>query len=163
VPVPALYINEHMTPHELVDLTAMITDAAILELGKKSVDYAPEGIVFIDIVRQAAQTNVLPEQLLWIMMQKHLTALRTFAQTGKLSSESLLNRTIDTINYAAFICIWASNSVHILRDIRSHFVGQPCECPRPLATETMCDRCQVLVWFERYRVDSRMVSIFEPV
>lgn len=152
-----------MTPRDLIDLSKMVHDAAGAELERKAPDYAPEGVVFVDIIQQCAETGVEPEQLLWIMMQKHLTALRTYAQTGKLTSEPLVNRTIDVINYAAFISIWASNSAQILRDIRALYLARPCACPHPHRPETRCSRCEVLVWFERYRGVSPMASIFGPV
>lgn len=150
-----------MNPDDMVALAQILMDGAIDTLRRKAPDYAPDDVCFVDLIKQCAESDIArPEQLLWTLASKHTTAIRAFCTKGELRSEVITNRTFDAINFFAIIYIWALQSTMIMRSVRHHFLGLGCECPRhagkPIAP--VCDRCLVLLWFERYHPGFRMDS-----
>lgn len=125
------------------------------ELAKKAPDYAPDDICFVDLIRQCAEADIpRPEQLLWALMSKHTTALGRYCQTGTLDSETLGNRVIDTINYAAILYVWHLQSLEILRTVWAYHAAQPCVCDG----NDPCPLHQVQGWYAKYQPSFRTDS-----
>lgn len=153
-----------MTPDTLVGLAKVFMGQSLDELKRKAPDYAPDGLCFVDLIRQCAEANIdRPEKLLWAMMSKHTTAVRAYCVRGYLNSETLWSRSQDAINFICIINAWALQYPLIMRSVRKHFEDQPCECRHEIisthqSTVAACDRCLVLDWFARYHESSRMAS-----
>ena len=142
-----------------LDSAQMTVDGAMAELRKKAPDYAPDDVMFVQIVEQCAEGDIArPEVLLWALMSKHTTALRRWVRTGDLKSETLSNRVFDTINFASIMLIWASQSHAILASVATHVRGLPCDCHDLGLGNDQCTRCLVLDWYVRHHPDSLMVS-----
>lgn len=138
--------------------------SALNELSRKAPDYAPDNLLFVDLIRQCADADIdQPRKLLWAMGSKHTTAIRTYCQTGRLHSETLCGRTIDAINFLVLIRLWAEHENQILSSVYTHFADSNCECLEPFAGAPgeVCSRCDVLAWFSQYH-PSRMGSTSAP-
>jgi hypothetical protein len=146
-----------MLVHELVGLTGSVLTMAAQEMAKKAPDYAPEGLCFVDIIKQCAEADIpRPEQLLWALLSKHTTALRHYCLDGHLASELLSNRAFDTINYTAILYIWALQYHDIMQTVMEFFHSGPCLCHLGMAPGAKCDRCLVLDWYAKYHRGFRM-------
>lgn len=71
-------------------------------IAQKGQDYAPENIAMIDVFYAAAEMGLRPQQVLWVYVRKHLTALRAWLAHGAVS-EGTRSRLLDVANYMAMI------------------------------------------------------------
>jgi len=112
-------------------------------LGDKSLDYAPENLVLLDVVRSAAYAGVRPALAMFLHLEKHVTAVRRFCITGTSVSEPIHGRFVDLINHASLINFYIENEELVRRDvseyIRTHDV---CLCAD---VGERCDRCRAVV------------------
>jgi hypothetical protein len=130
---------------------AFFGNAAAL-LSRKGRDYAPEDVVFLDVVMQSAMAEVSPEIVMWVMLQKHLTAVRRFVVHGSLDSEAATSRFTDVANFVALLDFFNLNREKILLDIQTHLILEPCALePTSVCNsdDTVCDRCRALHWVRR--------------
>ena len=58
-----------------------------IELMKpKAKDYASNNVVFVELLREAWETQVSPSVVLWILLRKHISAIRNYVVLGKPTS-----------------------------------------------------------------------------
>lgn len=146
-----------MTPGDLIHAVEGHLLLAAKEVNRKAPDYAPDGVVFVDLIRQCAETNIAdPRILLWALASKHTTAIRRYCTDGSLSSETLSNRVTDAINFFALIAVWHDYEHVILSTIYRHFADSNCDCPHPGIESDqdrlgeVCGRCEVMAWFHAH-------------
>jgi hypothetical protein len=149
-----------MDVKRLIFEAGTVISSAVHELDRKAPDYAPDGVVFVDLIQQCAEADIdQPRKLLWALASKHLTAVRTYARTGRLSSETLRGRVIDGINFLAMMDVWAAHESEILSSVYNHFADSACECRGAsrvyLTTGDVCPRCQVMAWYHDTLIPSR--------
>tara|TARA_Y100001951_G_C11245525_1_gene243128 strand:- start:345 stop:866 length:522 start_codon:yes stop_codon:yes gene_type:complete len=119
----------------------------------KSYDYATDDIVFVEMFRQAWEMNITPQKVMWILIRKHLTAVKEFINNQKVKSESIDSRLIDVANQMALLHIMINKEQQLCEDI-SDYVLEHEDCERPnseqscllLETEDKCERCDFLTW-----------------
>ena len=104
----------------------------------KSADYAPEGQVLVDILRNAAYARIRPETAMFILLDKHLTALRRYCTHGTTASEPIYGRMVDIVNHVSLINFFIEHRDTLLADAADFLaVHESCTCNRT----TACDRC----------------------
>jgi hypothetical protein len=92
-----------------VDLTGeRLIDDAIREclrvLRLKNPDYSGNSGDRLHQFRSVGEDiGVTPEQALWVYMHKHLSAIRRYCKDGRVDSEGIRGRIVDTINYLLFL------------------------------------------------------------
>lgn len=69
----------------------------------KASDYAPDDIAMWDACHTAADLNIRLEQVLWVHLKKHMTAIRRYMKDGHVASESIHERLRDAANFLALI------------------------------------------------------------
>lgn len=112
-------------------------------LGDKSLDYAPEDIVLLDVVRSAAYSGIRPAAAMYLHLEKHVTAVRRYCATGKVTSEPIHGRFVDLINHASLIHFFIENEEVIRRDVAQYILTHDaCTCTRG---GDRCDRCCAVV------------------
>lgn len=87
-------------------------DDALAIMNEKGPDYAPSGVAFEDVTRMAHSLKVDPSLILWIYLQKHLSALRKMVIGGTLTSESVHSRAADAINLIGLLYVWFDKARH---------------------------------------------------
>jgi hypothetical protein len=66
---------------------------------RKGNDYSGKEDVNSNFHRLAKKLNLKPETILWVYLTKHLDSIETYIREGKLESEPIENRIIDSVNY----------------------------------------------------------------
>lgn len=89
-------------------------------IADKGRDYAPENIAMIDVFYAAAEMGIRPQQVLWIYVRKHLTALRAWMQHGSVHSEAVHSRLLDVANYMAMIDFVNQHSAAIVEKLATY-------------------------------------------
>jgi hypothetical protein len=119
----------------------------------KSYDYANNDIVFVEIFRQAWELNLTPQQILWILLRKHLTAIKKFIVNKKVESEPIHARLADVANQIALLDILIHKESDLFEDIADYILmHEECEqteSPESCLIEHMeekCERCEFLQW-----------------
>ena len=122
-------------------------------MAPKSRDYASDGIVFVEIFRQAWELNITPQQIMWVLLRKHLTAIRQFVVNRKIESEPIHDRLIDVANQLALLDILIHKESDLFEDIADYvLMHEECEqieCVESCLIEQMeekCERCEFLQW-----------------
>lgn len=76
-------------------------------LNRKGADYTVAGDALLEITQVAEQLKITPEQVLWVYMCKHLSALLKWLQEGELITETIGERLCDIANYCALLDVFA--------------------------------------------------------
>ena len=125
-----------------------------IELMKpKAKDYASNNVVFVELLREAWETQVSPSVVLWILLRKHISAIRNYVVLGKTESESIDSRLMDVANMMSLLYMWNKFPRNIYVDA-SDYILEHEDCERPNAEEScvltpqeeQCDRCEFLQW-----------------
>jgi len=125
-----------------------------IELMKpKAKDYASNNIVFVELLRQSWETNVSPSIVLWILLRKHISAIRNHTVLGKTESESIDSRLMDVANMMSLLYMWNKFPENFYIDVTDYILEHE-DCERPNAEESCllfpeeekCDRCEFLKW-----------------
>jgi hypothetical protein len=119
----------------------------------KAKDYASGNVVFVELLRQSWETNVSPSVVLWILLRKHISAIRNFTILGKTESESIDSRLMDVANMMSLLYMWNKFSENFYVDVADYILEHE-DCERPNAEESCllfpeeekCDRCEFLKW-----------------
>lgn len=119
----------------------------------KAKDYATDGVVFVELLRQAYEVKVSGQTVLWILLRKHITAIREFLINEKVESESIDSRLMDVANQIALIHLLINNYRNVCVDIVDYVLSNE-ECAQPSVEgscimqkrEDRCDRCEFLKW-----------------
>lgn len=69
----------------------------------KGKDYSPDGIAFAEIKETAKELDIRPEQVLYVHLKKHLSAVKAYMKHGKAASEPIEERLKDLANYCALL------------------------------------------------------------
>jgi orotate phosphoribosyltransferase-like protein len=139
-----------------------------IELMKpKAKDYASNGVVFVELLREAWETQVSPSVVLWILLRKHISAIRNYVVLNKTESESIDSRLMDVANMMSLLYMWNKFPKNIYVDV-SDYILEHEDCERPNAEESclmipdeeQCDRCVFLKWLVKQQndLDSRGIS-----
>jgi len=80
-------------------------------LDRKGADYTVAGDALKEITQLAEQLSITPEQVLWVYMYKHLSALLNWLQAGALQSEDVSERLVDIANYCALMSLFVREAV----------------------------------------------------
>ena len=136
----------------------------------KSYDYATQGIIFVEMFRQAWELNITPQKVIWVLIRKHMTAIREFINTQKVESEPINFRLIDVANQMALLDIIINKERELCRAI-SNFIEENESCERLMESAInaqpcnsgqgdKCERCVFLKWLvDRYENwDSKEIS-----
>lgn len=91
-----------MTLEERQKLTDEFFDTCKETLSCKGKDYNPDE-AFKELKETAEDMGVEPVKVLWILVRKHLSAVKAFVQNGKVESEPIKMRLVDVANYMALI------------------------------------------------------------
>ena len=133
-------------------------------MGPKSYDYATNGIVFVEMFRQAWEMEITPQKVMWILIRKHMTAVKEFINHQEVKSESIDSRLIDVANQMALLHIIINKESALCEEIAEYVLEhEDCEFPAGqqscliLETEVKCERCDFLEWImSRYEsLDSK--------
>jgi hypothetical protein len=119
----------------------------------KAKDYASGNVVFVELLRQAWETNVTPAVVLWILLRKHISAIRNFIVLNKTESESIESRLMDVANMMSLLHMWNEFPKNFYVDVTDYILEHE-DCERPNAEESCllfpeeekCDRCEFLKW-----------------
>ena len=119
----------------------------------KAKDYATDGVVFVELLRQSWEAKVSGQTVLWILLRKHITAIREFLINKKVESESIDSRLMDVANQIALIHLLINNYKNVCIDIVDYILSNE-ECAQPSVEgscvmqkrEDRCDRCEFLKW-----------------
>jgi len=103
-----------------MNMRERLTDEFFVEcrsiLEKKGKDYSPDDEAFGEIIKMARATNTSPEQVMFIYMFKHWSAIQSYVKRGRVESEEIHGRLSDLANYAAlmsaFIKFYRSGTVN---------------------------------------------------
>jgi len=132
----------------------------------KSHDYANDGIIFVEIFRQAWELHISPQQILWVLLRKHLTAIRAFVVNKKIESEPIHARLVDVANQIALLDILIHKEPSLWEDIADHvLMKEECEYEESFQScliermEDKCERCEFLQWL----VDQQNVSTLKDI
>lgn len=82
-------------------------------LDRKGADYEVAGDAMKEITQLAEQLSITPEQVLWVYMYKHLSALLNYLQRGALQTESARERLRDIANYCALMSLFVESAENI--------------------------------------------------
>lgn len=69
----------------------------------KGADYAPEPVAMTEVFFTAADIATTPEQVLWVHVRKHMSAIANYMSGVRLKSEDIRSRLVDVANYMALI------------------------------------------------------------
>ena len=69
----------------------------------KGGDYSPEPVAMTEVFFTAADIDTTPEQVLWVHVRKHLSAIANHISGQALRSEDIRSRYIDVANYMALM------------------------------------------------------------
>jgi len=119
----------------------------------KAKDYASGNVVFVELLRQAWEAKVLPSIVLWILLRKHISAIRNYVVLNKTESESIDSRLMDVANMMSLLYMWEKYPKNIYVDVTDYILEHE-DCERPNAEESClmspdeekCDRCEFLKW-----------------
>jgi hypothetical protein len=112
--------------------TALLFAECVRTLESKGADYSPEEGAFEDFERAAEDLALLPEEILWVYLTKHLQALRAYlvqlrtdagdsrpsppdpgaevvGRIPREHSEPIRGRIVDAINYLAILDAMRAN------------------------------------------------------
>ena len=133
----------------------------------KAKDYAYGNVVFVELLRQAWETKVEPPIVLWILLRKHISAIRNFTVLGRTESESIDSRLMDVANMMSLLYMWNKFPENIYVDATDYILEHE-SCERPNAEESClafpeeerCDRCEFLKWLvtQQKNLDSKAES-----
>jgi hypothetical protein len=133
----------------------------------KAKDYASDNTVFVELLRQAWETKVSPSVVLWILLRKHISAIRNFVVLGATESESIDSRLMDVANMMSLLYMWNEFPKNIYVDVSDYILeNEDCERPNAEAScllfpkEEKCDRCEFLKWLviQQENLDSKDTS-----
>ncbi len=65
----------------------------------KGKDYSNSDDQNSNFKRLSQKLNLSPETILWVYLTKHLDSIETFIREGKVASEPIDSRIIDSVNY----------------------------------------------------------------
>jgi hypothetical protein len=125
-----------------------------IELMKpKAKDYSSNNIVFVELLRQSWETKVSPSIVLWILLRKHISAIRNYVVLGEIESENIDSRLMDVANMMSLLYIWNKFPENLYVDVTDYILEHE-DCERPNAEESCllfpeeekCDRCEFLKW-----------------
>tara|TARA_R110002020_G_scaffold317514_1_gene533161 strand:- start:66 stop:593 length:528 start_codon:yes stop_codon:yes gene_type:complete len=125
-----------------------------IELMKpKAKDYASDNVVFVELLRESWETQVSPSVVLWILLRKHISAIRNYVVLNKTVSESIDSRLMDVANMMSLFYMWNQFEKNIYVDVMDYVLEYE-DCKRPNAEESClmildeekCDRCIFLKW-----------------
>ena len=127
----------------------------------KAKDYATHNVVFVELLRQAWETKVSPAVVLWILLRKHISAIKNYVVLNKTESESIDSRLMDVANMMSLLYIWEKFPKNIYVDATDYILEHE-DCERPNAEESClmisdeepCDRCVFLKWLVKQQNDS---------
>ena len=139
-----------------------------IELMKpKAKDYASDDVVFVELLREAWETQVSPSVVLWILLRKHISAIRNYVVLNKTESESIDSRLMDVANMMSLLYMWNKFPRNIYVDVADYILEHE-DCERPnseesclmISDEEQCDRCVFLKWLveQQNDLDSRDTS-----
>jgi hypothetical protein len=124
----------------------------------KAKDYATDNIVFIELLRESWEIKSRPQTVLWILLRKHLSALRNYAVNGKVESESVNSRLIDIANEMALMHILSNYEINVYVDAIDYVTtNEKCEGDRGechlFSSDEECDRCGFLNYLNQSHKD----------
>ncbi len=79
-------------------ITSVLQEAEKLREVKGN-DYSGTEDCNSNFKRLGKKLNLTPETILWVYLTKHLDSIETFIREGKVASEPIDSRIIDSINY----------------------------------------------------------------
>lgn len=88
--------------------TRFATDGLTL-IVLKGADYAPEPVAMTEVFFTAADISTSAEQILWVHVRKHLSAIANYMAGQQLKSEDIRSRLLDVANYMALIDSYLAN------------------------------------------------------
>jgi|ERR1051325_11145291 hypothetical protein len=120
---------------------------------KKNLDYHPDKVAYLEILRTACETGVTVEQDLWGRVRKQLSALRRYVIEGHTESEPPRSRMTDVAVYMGMMAVWDQNKERIVYDALN-FINDSTSCERRpddhcnVMTKQIdvCDRCAFQSW-----------------
>lgn len=131
-------------------------DRCVGAMKSRQHDYAPDGVVLLNVLETCVNRQIKPEQVLGVLLDKQLTAINHYRQHGHTNSESLASRAADAANYLVFLTMWEEKRREILDGWNEHWTAQPCTCELLVDDPTMrglsCQRCNTVSWLDRYDV-----------
>lgn len=74
-------------------------------LHSKGRDYNPDNESLKGVRDVAREAGITPQQVLWVYLRKHISAVHQYTKTGNVSSEGIVSRLMDVINYAALMYV----------------------------------------------------------
>lgn len=130
-------------------------DAAHVVRNRRS-DYAPDGIVLLNVLASCVQWEQTPVQVLGVLLDKQTTALQALCKLGKVDSDPPRSRLVDSANYFAFFAMYLTHADVIHTAWYHHWIAQPCRCLEPpLDNEDVCVRCKTLIWLDNHARQTR--------
>ena len=133
----------------------------------KAKDYASGNVVFVELLRQAWEAKVLPSVVLWILLRKHISAIRNYVVLNKTESEPIDSRLMDVANMMSLLYMWEKYPKNIYVDVTDYVLEHE-DCERPNAEESClmisdeekCNRCEFLKWLvdQQDNLDSKAKS-----
>ena len=75
----------------------------------KGSDYAPEKVAMTEVFFTAADISTSADQVLWVHVRKHLSAIANYMSGQELRSEDIRSRLLDVANYMALIDSYIAN------------------------------------------------------
>ena len=150
-----------MNIKEQLDLNRAFFNDCMDVMEPKSHDYATQGIVLVEMFRQAWELDITPQKVMWVLIRKHMTAIREYINSQKVESEPIDARLIDVANQMALLDIVINREKDLCHDI-SHFIQENESCERLMKSplnaqpcdaeqEDKCERCGFLKWLvDRY-------------
>jgi len=125
-----------------------------IELMKpKAKDYASNNVIFVELLREAWETQITPSIVLWILLRKHISAIKNYVVLNKTESESIDSRLMDVANMMSLLYMWNKFPKNIYVDVTDYILEHE-DCERPnseesclmIPEEEQCDRCVFLKW-----------------
>jgi len=118
---------------------------------KKNLDYHPDRIAFLEILRTAFECNITVEQDLWSKIRKQYIALHSYVIHGHTESEPPRQRMIDISVYMAMLAFWDRHKWRIVTDALFFMMAEQCQCSPPHKDKYgTCYVCQFATWLRIY-------------
>lgn len=114
-----------MTVAALVTFAQTTFERSLRILAVKGPDYAPEDIILLDVIADAISLNVTPDKILYLMLQKHLTAIRRHCVSGAVASEPFGDRIADAINFLILLKLLDARREEIYRSALTYLKTSP--------------------------------------
>lgn len=125
---------------------------ALSVISSRQSDYAPDGVVLLNLLNTCVRTGVTPVQGLGVLLDKQLTALARFFKDGRLDSDPPASRLRDAVNYYAFIHLYLTRRDDIHNGWHAYWLARSCQCHALVvaletgATIELCQKHLTLKW-----------------